>query len=156
MKTALLVTQDGGRASAIAQEFEARLYDVMWCPGPRAPTFACVSARGGRCPLTAYADVVIVDGWLAAEENRSGTPYWRLVLYYHSLGIPVVVLVGAEALPGPVPDETIVALRRDAPATEIADVAVGLVLRDAIGRVAERLATSTEGSALRPRSAPVC
>jgi hypothetical protein len=153
MDTVLLVAQDGERATAIAGALEERRFDVMWCPGPRAPTFTCVSSRGRRCPLTAYADVVIVDGWLSAEENHSGTPYWRLVLYYHSLGIPVVVLVGAEALPGPVPDGSIVALRADAPASEIADLAVGLVLREELGRIGERIATSEAGSALRPRSA---
>ena len=127
MNTVLLVTRDRERAAAIGEELEDRRYDVMWCPGPRAPTFTCISSSGRRCPLTVYADVVIVDGWLSGEENRSGTPYWRLVLYYHSLGIPVVVLVGAEALPGPVPEESIVALSRDADAGDVADAAVRLV-----------------------------
>jgi len=107
------------RGDEIADELERRGHDVMLCPGPQPPRLTCPGARGERCPLTTATDVVVLDGWLAPDELRRGVPYWHLALYYHGQGLPVVVLVGPQALPGPVPDDMMIPLDRSTSATDI-------------------------------------
>lgn len=82
------------------------------------------------CPLAHGVDVVVLDGWLAADEARRGVPAWHLLLYYRGLGVPVVFLVGAEKPPCR-PDDATRVLPRSSPAAEVVDTVesmLGLVV----------------------------
>lgn len=113
MTNVLLVARDIEVGEAIVDDLVSAGYEVTWCPGPREPKFVCVAVRLAPCPLTAPADVVVVDGWLASDEARTGIPSWHLIRYYRKLGAPVVALVGPNGLPGPINDDGLVALDRD-------------------------------------------
>ena len=132
MAIVLLVMSDVPRGDAVADELEDRGHEVFMCPGPQPPGFVCAGARNQRCVLAANADVVILDGWLASEEHRRGVPYWHLARYYQAQGLPVVVLVGNEALPGPVPDKTMISLDRNAEVCDAVDAAESLLARDQV------------------------
>ena len=112
MARVLIVAADaevGARAQAVA---ELDGHDVVWCGGPRRPTFLCAGAREDRCPLTDCADLVVVDGWLESDGARCGLPSWHLIRYYRNFGLPVLALVGPNGLPGPLTDEGVHAIGR--------------------------------------------
>jgi hypothetical protein len=114
-------------ADKIWDRLDADGYEVRWCPGPQAPTFVCAGGRGQRCPLPCKSDAVVLDCWLDSDLERAGTPSWHLLCYYHRLGLPVVALVGPDGLPGSVPSEGVVTLRRDATPEEISQAVRSLV-----------------------------
>ncbi len=118
MARVLVVAADaevGARAEAMAA---VEGHKVVWCGGPRRPTFVCAGGRGDHCPLTERVDAVIVDGWLDSDAERCGVPSTNLVLYYRRLGIPVLALVGPNGLPGPITDDGLHAIARHATASE--------------------------------------
>ncbi len=136
MARVLLVANDQIGGSEIADTLEEAGHEVMWCPGPQAPTYVCQGGRGCTCPLTGAADVVVVDGWLASDAKRCGTPSWHLVRYYRSLGLPVVFLVGPDGLPGRVLDPGVQAIPRDARAVLVEWAVREAPLKSAVGRSA--------------------
>jgi hypothetical protein len=121
MPRVLLVSTEDRVCDPIADSLEAEGYEVMWCPGPRCPTFDCPGGRGDRCALAVGADVVVLDGWLAGDVARKGPPSWHLASFYRAQQIPVVYLVGPDGLPGPVRDVALMALSREEPAAKIVD-----------------------------------
>lgn len=116
-----------GMADKIWDRLDADGYEVRWCPGPQAPTFVCAGGRDQRCPLPCKSDAVVLDCWLDSDLERAGTPSWHLLRYYHRLGLPVVALVGPDGLPGSLPSEGVVTLRRDATPEEISQAVRSLV-----------------------------
>jgi hypothetical protein len=92
--TTLLVSADPAIAEPIADAFERCGDDVMWCRGPSGSDAVCRAIRGGRCPLTAGVDVVVIDSWLTSDQLGCGLRSSRLVDYYEHLELPVVFLVG--------------------------------------------------------------
>jgi hypothetical protein len=100
----LVVTPGRLAESVIGGWLEAAGYDVLTCPGPREPDYACVGSRSGTCPLAKGADAVVLDLWLDSDTIARGTPGWELMLFYAGLGLPLVVLSGPEDAVHPLPD----------------------------------------------------
>lgn len=92
MKTVLVVSDSPRVREVASQAFEPLEYEVMFCPGPRGPTYVCIGGRGGRCALAVGADAIVLDASLTSDQMPEGTPVWRLFTYYLGLGKPVVVL----------------------------------------------------------------
>jgi hypothetical protein len=124
----LIVTPARTIWAPLARALDAEGYEVIVCPGPQPPSFTCIGAKRDRCSLSRGVAGVVIDGWLASDEGRKGVPSWHLVLHYRQLGLPVVVLLGPDGLPGPVRDEGIRTLSRDAEPDEVCEA-----LRSAIG-----------------------
>lgn len=135
MACVLLVTRDEAIGDAIGDRLEGQGHEVMWCPGPHAPSYLCSGGRGERCGLAATADVVVLDGWLASDEARRGAPSWHLLLYYRNQNVPVVALVGPDGLPGPLRDASVVALPRDTDPAEVVAAVRSLLVSPAGGLV---------------------
>jgi len=121
MSHVLLVMGDRVLGAQLADYLETRDIDVTWCPGPQAPAYVCRGGRGEQCPLTAVADVVVLDGWLASDAHRAGTPSWHMLRYYRQHGLPVVFLVGPDGLPAPIGDPDVRTVPREAAFEDIAD-----------------------------------
>ena len=92
--TVLLVRRDDDGRDLMASWLEASGFDVMMCPGPVGPGYACVGERTGRCPLAEAADVVALDAGLESGEVHDGTSPYDLMALYRSLGLPVLVMGG--------------------------------------------------------------
>lgn len=110
----LIVEAEAGTARRMASWLGQAEYEVMLCPGPGGPEFTCLGGRGGRCPLAAAADVVVLDLHLATDEVMAGTPGWQLLLYYLGLGRKVVALAGGDDPVRPFPDDEVAVVRRPA------------------------------------------
>jgi len=67
-------------------------FETLTCPGPSAPDYTCIAGRGGGCPLTRSADLVLLDLWLGSDRAVMGTRSSELLRYYLSSGKPVVAL----------------------------------------------------------------
>lgn len=93
MNTVLLVADRRSVADPIAAALEEAHFQVMGCPGPRAPSYRCIGGAGGDCPLAKAADVVVIDCDLASDAAMEGTPSWLLAAYYMGRGIPVLALM---------------------------------------------------------------
>jgi hypothetical protein len=119
MTEILLVASDVVTGTPIADELGSAGYDVMWCRGPSKPGFVCAAGKRGRCPITSSAEVAVVDGWLASDEQRAGIPSWSVAAYYRQHGIPVVALVGPNGFPFGGSDTGLIRLPRDAALDEI-------------------------------------
>jgi hypothetical protein len=119
MKRVLVVASDIDVGFRASERLEDEGHEVSWCPGPRSPRFTCLGGCGRYCPLAGAADVVVLDGWLDSDLYRRGVPSWHLLRYYRERGLPVVALIGPDGLPGPLNDDGVVALPRDAGAREI-------------------------------------
>jgi hypothetical protein len=90
--TVLLVESDGSRRDLLGQALEGAGYEVIACPGPRAPDYRCIGGREGYCPLVERADVVVLDPWLAGDELGVGTSADELVELYSPRGRTVILL----------------------------------------------------------------
>jgi CheY-like chemotaxis protein len=121
MRRVLVVTASEERREAIASALEGDDHDVTCCPGPVAPSYVCIGGRGGRCPLVAVADLVVLDGTLASDEAEQGTRSCELLRYYLSARRPVVTLIDPVRGVAAFPSGQIVALRRDATARAVVD-----------------------------------
>lgn len=118
MRRVLVVTSRASLGDDVGAALEAAGFDVLQCPGPRAPGYRCLGGEGRRCPLAACADAVVLDDDLDSDDAIDGTSSGRLLGYYTTLGLPVILLAGA--MPGAVAEQDAVAtLSRHASADEI-------------------------------------
>jgi hypothetical protein len=92
MRRVLVVSEAAGEGDRICDRLEEAGFDVMRCPGPRAPTYECIASRGCNCPLATGTDCVVLDGELESDAALQGTPSWWLASYYRSHGLPVIAL----------------------------------------------------------------
>lgn len=88
----LLVEADADERDRLATHIEAAGHEVSLCPGPSAPDYTCIGARGERCPLADEASVVVLDMSLASEAVVAGTPAEELMGMYLFAGQRIVVL----------------------------------------------------------------
>lgn len=92
MPVVLIVDRDPGTRDRLGAWLEDVGFDVICCPGPTAPEFACIGSREGRCPLAQDADLVVLDLWLESDAAMLGTRATTLLRYYDTWGKPVVVM----------------------------------------------------------------
>jgi CheY-like chemotaxis protein len=111
-KSVLVVEPDHDRLFDIGGWLEDAGYEVLLCPGPRAPSYECVAAHNGDCPLAKAADVVMLDMHLASDDAMQGIPGWELLLYYLDRGAKVVALSGDPDSFRPRPDHEVAVVRR--------------------------------------------
>ncbi|MGH2554938.1 MAG: hypothetical protein ACRDHO_04385 [Actinomycetota bacterium] len=90
--TVLVVESEREDRESIGSWLENAGFQVMACPGPRAPSYLCVGGREGWCPLIEPSDVVVIDLRLASEDVMEGTAAVELLALYTSSGKPVVAL----------------------------------------------------------------
>lgn len=90
--TVLLVESDEGERERLGKALEHAGYQVIACPGPTAPDYACIGGREGYCPLLERADVVVMDPWLAGDEIGVGTSPDELFALYAGSGRTVVAI----------------------------------------------------------------
>ena len=88
----LLVESDPAELERLGHALEFAGYEVIACPGPAAPDYACIGGREGYCPLVERADVVVLDPWLAGDEYGVGTTADALVDLYANRGRTVILL----------------------------------------------------------------
>lgn len=118
MRRVLVVTSRASLGDETGAALEAAGFDVLQCPGPRAPGYRCLGGEGRRCPLAACAQAVVLDDDLDSDDAINGTSSSRLLGYYTTLGLPVILLAGA--MPGAVAEHDAAAtLSRYASADEI-------------------------------------
>lgn len=104
----LVVASDNDERRAISAWLDDAGYDdVMFCPGPGGPDYTCLGGRGAMCPLTAAADIVVVDMKLRSDEMMQGTPGWQLLLYYYEHGKNIVAISGPEDAVHPFAERTV-------------------------------------------------
>lgn len=135
MARVVFICRDPAIGEPIAREIEEHAFDVTWCPGPQPPDCVCGGIRHEHCPLPAEADAVVLDGWLESDALRAGTPSWHLLLFYRSLKLPVVVLIGPDGLPGPLRDPNVEALPRTTTPRTVAEAVERAIRR---GRIPAR------------------
>ncbi len=121
--TALVVSDRASVAGPVGAALEERGYEVLGCPGPRPPGYVCTGGLGHRCALAAVADVIVLDTDLASDAAGMGTPSWHLLWFYRNLAKAVVVLAGAEDLPGPVGDGGVIVVPRQTDPSAVAAAA---------------------------------
>ena len=88
----LVVESDSDELERLGSGLEAAGYEVLTCPGPIAPEYRCIGDREGYCPLVERVDVVVLDPWLAGDEQGAGTTSDVLVELYAGRGRTVVLL----------------------------------------------------------------
>jgi hypothetical protein len=93
--TVLLVESDDTESERLGQALESAGYEVITCPGPTAPEYACIGGREGYCPLVERTDLVVLDPWLAGDEHGVGTSADALVELYVGRGRTVLLLGSA-------------------------------------------------------------
>src|SRR5436190_22939193 len=86
MARVLFVEPERLARDVVADRLERAGYEVTACPGPSAPTYACLGTRGLRCPLEAAADVVVMDAELPGEEEADAASGLDLLSYYTGRG----------------------------------------------------------------------
>jgi len=91
---------------------DAGVDDVMFCPGPRTPTYTCIGSDGGPCPLSGAADLAVIDLRLRSDEMLAGTPAWQLLLSYYEQGKRIVAISNDAVSVRPTPDEQLRVVRR--------------------------------------------
>lgn len=89
-ETVLIVAADPGDRERYGGWLEEEGFEVVFCPGPRAPGYTCVGGETGSCALAIGADLVVLDSALPTEDLGEGTSASELVTIYASLGKPVV------------------------------------------------------------------
>jgi hypothetical protein len=90
--TVLLVESDHAESERLGRALENAGYEVITCPGPTAPEYACIGGREGYCPLVERTDVVVLDPWLAGDDYGVGTSADALVELYVSRGRTLILL----------------------------------------------------------------
>ena len=89
----LVVEQEHEIRDALGRWLERRGHQVVECPGPQAPSYQCVGAERGHCPLTASVDLILLDMWLAGEAALQGASSLDLLEFYLGSGAPVIAFV---------------------------------------------------------------
>lgn len=89
-RSVLLVEADPQARGLIGSWLESGRFQVMACPGPRAPGYECVGGRTGWCPLIEPADVILLDLRLPSDDAVDGMAAADLLALYSSSGKPVV------------------------------------------------------------------
>ena len=90
--TVLVVEPQADLRDHIGGLAEAAGFDVLTCPGPTGPDYACLGVRGPGCPLAAYADLVVLDLSLDSELAMEGATAVELITYYLGEGKGIVAL----------------------------------------------------------------
>jgi hypothetical protein len=90
--TVLLVEADEEVRQRLGEALEGAGYQVIGCSGPTAPEYTCIGGRESYCPLVERADVVVLDLWLAGDEEGLGTSSDELLEMYAGRGRTVVTL----------------------------------------------------------------
>ena len=108
----LLVESDPAERDRLGSWLQAAGFDVLTCPGPREPDFTCIGTKYETCPLAQVADAVVLDLLLESDMLMTGTTGWELLLYYGSLGKPVVALSDANDAVRPTPGGAVALVRR--------------------------------------------
>ncbi len=110
--TVLVVEPQSDVRDRIGGLAEAAGFDVLTCPGPTGPDYACMGVRGPGCPLAAYADLVVLDLSLDSELALEGATAVELITYYLGEGKRILALSrnGAEEV-HPFDEEGISVLR---------------------------------------------
>ena len=91
-KSILLVESDPAERERLAAALEGEGFVVVACSGPSDPDYTCVGGREGYCPLPEYADVVVLDLFLAGDEFELGTDSEQLLDMYLGMGRSVVAI----------------------------------------------------------------
>jgi hypothetical protein len=110
--TVLIVESDPQERERLGSALEASGFDVIQCPGPTGPDYACVGERTGRCALLDLADVVVLDLWLSSDAVMMGTPSGELLRLYVGAGRPVVTLGIPDGATSGLPSDPVVNLGR--------------------------------------------
>jgi CheY-like chemotaxis protein len=92
MTTVLVVESERLVRDVVADRLDEAGYEVIACPGPSAPNYTCIGTRGGRCPLEAAADVVVMDADLPGEDVADAASGLDLLSHYTGVGKPLVAL----------------------------------------------------------------
>src|ERR671937_1290540 len=92
MTTVLVVESERLVRDVVADRLDEAGYEVIACPGPSAPNYTCIGTRGGRCPLEAAADVVVMDADVSGEDVIDAASGVDLLSHYAASGKPVVCL----------------------------------------------------------------
>jgi len=110
--TVLVVEPQSDVRDEIGGLAEAAGFDVLTCPGPTGPDYACMGVRGPGCPLAAYADLIVLDLSLDSELALEGATAVELITYYLGEGKKVIALSrnGADEI-RPFDEEAISVLR---------------------------------------------
>jgi hypothetical protein len=90
--TVLLVESENAESERLGRALEVAGYEVITCPGPRAHEYTCIGGREGYCPLVVRTDVVVLDPWLAGDDDGVGTSADALVELYVSGGRTLILL----------------------------------------------------------------
>lgn len=125
--TVLVVEADAEARERVASSLDRAGYELLECPGPLGPEYTCVGARGGRCPLAAGADLIVLNLHLAGDAVMEGTPGWQLLLYYLSLDKRVLALAGDQDPVELLAGEEFSVLRRPASPESVAAEAAELL-----------------------------
>lgn len=123
--TVLVVENDADVRDRYAAWLEDAGYEVTMCPGPDAPDYTCIGARGGTCPLAEEADVVVLDMHLASDEVMVGSPAWHVLCYYVDHDKGVVALSTDRDFVHPLADENVTVLERPADRQPLLDAVRG-------------------------------
>ena len=90
--TVLVVEPDEDVRDRIGAWLEEDGFEVIGCPGPGTPDYACIGSRSWSCPLEREADIVVLDLCQASDLAMEGTPAEELLAWYVWKGHPVVAL----------------------------------------------------------------
>lgn len=88
----LLVEADDDDRERFGRWLEDAAFDVVSCPGPRAPGYTCIGGREGACPLTADVDLIVLDTRLDSELAVEGTSASDLLSVYRATGKPILLV----------------------------------------------------------------
>jgi CheY-like chemotaxis protein len=112
--TVLVVEHDPVARHVLTGSLEGAGFDVIECPGPSAPDYTCVAARGEPCALARAADAIVLDLHQASDIMMCGLAGWQLFLYYYERGHRIVVLLGGDDPVRPLPESRVAVVRRPA------------------------------------------
>lgn len=90
--TVLVVEPDRSVRDQISATVEGAGFDVLTCPGPTSPEYACPGVAGTGCPLASYADVVVMDLALDSDLTMEGTTAVELIAFYLGEGKAIIAL----------------------------------------------------------------
>jgi hypothetical protein len=108
----LLVEPDDERRSLFGGWLEDAGFDVLTCPGPTAPDYACMGGRSGRCPLVDPAALVVVDLSLSSGVVGHQGVGADVLAYYLLAELPIVTLGRGDDLRADGVQDQVVALPR--------------------------------------------
>jgi CheY-like chemotaxis protein len=89
----LVVEQEREIRDGLGRWLQRRGHEVLECPGPQAPTYACIGSDRSECPLARAASVILLDMWLAGEAALTGASSLDLLEFYLGSGVPVIAFI---------------------------------------------------------------